>query len=205
MSHKAPYSGMNLLIVDDDATIRALVSRIAGSWSYETAESASAEDALQLLSKRKYNIVLTDIKMGKMDGIAFAEQVRQKMPSIAVVIMTGNPSPKTAKQSHELGAIYYMQKPIAMEELGDTLRIAASWNIGMLIDRAAKRFLALRKGHERDHENRLKAVKDSIRWLLATSGWCEHLRDFVYITQSENSPLFQELNKKFSADSVKPF
>lgn len=85
------------------------------------------------------------------------------MPSTAVVIMTGNPSPKTAKKSHDLGAIYYMQKPISMEELGDTLRIAASWNIGILIDRAAKRFLALRKGHERDQENRLKAVKDSVK------------------------------------------
>ncbi len=69
---------MNLLIVDDDTAIRTLVSRIAGSWSYDTAECASAKDALQLLTKRKYNIVLTDIKMGKMDGIAFAEQVRQK-------------------------------------------------------------------------------------------------------------------------------
>lgn len=205
MSHKAPYSGMNLLVVDDDASIRALVSRIAGSWAYDTDECASAEDALRQLEKRKYNIILSDIKMGRMDGIAFAEHVRQKMPSIAVVIMTGNPSPKTAKKSHDLGAIYYMQKPIAIEELGDTLRIAASWNIGMLVDRAARRFLALRKGHERDHENRLKAVKDSIRWLLTTSGWSEHLRDFVYITQSERSPLFQELNKKFSADSVKPF
>lgn len=43
------------------------------------------------------------------------------MPSIAVVIMTGNPSPKTAMQSHDLGTIYYMQKPIAKEQFGDTL------------------------------------------------------------------------------------
>lgn len=45
----------------------------------------------------------------------------------------------------------------------ETLCAAASWNIGMLIDRAAKRFLALCKGHDRDQENRLKAVKDSVK------------------------------------------
>lgn len=205
MPHKAPYSRLRLLIVDDDRSIRMLISRIASGWEYDVEESANAEDAMRRLGQQKFNIILTDIKMGKMDGITFAETVREKMPSTAVIIMTGNPSPKTARESQEMGAIYYMQKPIQMDELGDTLRIAAIWNIGMLVDRAGKRFLALRKGHERDQENRLKAIKDTIRRQIASPGWAEHLRDFVYAGTIESNPMFQELNQKFSADSIKPF
>ena len=205
MPHRAPHTSIRLLVVDDDRAIRTLISRIASTWEYEVEESPSAEDALARLDKKKYNIILSDIRMGGMDGIKFAEQVRERLPSIAVVIMTGNPTPKTAKQSQEMGAIYYMQKPIAMEELGETLKLAAAWNIGMLIDRAARRFLALRKGHERDQDTRTKAIKDTIRRLIATVGWIDHLRDFVYAGKVETSPLYQELNKKFSTDSVKPF
>ncbi len=205
MAYQAPHSGIRLLIVDDDRSIRALVRRIAEGWGYETEECPSAEDALKLLEQRKFNIILSDIRMGKLDGIAFAEIIREKMPSTAVAIMTGSPSVKTAQRSQNMGAIYYLQKPISTEELGDTLKIAASWNIGMLIDRASKRYLALRKGHERDLEKRLGAIKDTIRRILMGPGWVGHLRDFVYSSKSESNPLFEELNRRFSANSVKPF
>lgn len=205
MSHQAPHSGMKLLIVDDDRSIRTLVAKIAGGWEYETEECDSAESALLRLQKTRFNMVLTDIKMGKMDGITFAEKLRETMPSTAVVIMTGYPSPKTAKKSQDMGAIYYMQKPLDIDDLGNTLKIAAAWNIGMLTDRAAHRFLALRKGHERDKDNRLKAIKFAIKRLIAGPGWMDPLRDFVYAHSVESNALYAELKKKFSTDSVKPF
>ncbi len=205
MSHRAPQSEMKLLIVDDERAIRAMISQTAGIWGYETEECANAEQALERLAKTRFNIVLTDIRMGKMDGIAFAEKIRETMPSTAVVIMTGYPTAKTAQKSQAMGAIYYMQKPINNDELGDTLKLAASWNIGMLVDRATKRFLALRKGDARDKESRIKAIKNEIRHYMQIPGRMPILRDFVYLTSIENNGLFQELNGRFSTDSVKPF
>lgn len=196
---------MNLLIVDDDRSMRNMVARMASGWEYEVEESDNAEDALRRLETSRFSIILTDIRMGKMDGIELAERVRLKMPSTAVIIMTGFPSDKTAKKSQNMGAIYYMKKPIAMDELGGTLKIAAAWNIGMLVDRAAKRYLALRKGLERDQENRLKAIKFAIKRLLASPGWMAKLRDFVYAAKVEKNPLYLELSSRFSADSVNPF
>ncbi|MBS0616748.1 MAG: response regulator [Spirochaetes bacterium] len=205
MTHKAPYSGMKILIVDDDAAIRALISKIASGWSYEADECSSAEAALVRLEKLKYNIVLTDIRMGKMDGIAFAEKLRQSMPSTAVVVMTGAPSSKTAKQTQEMGAIYYLQKPLDLDTLGDTLRIAAVWNIGMLVDRGAQRFLSLRKGHERDRENRLKTIKATMKRLIVAPDWMAALRNLVYDNDVTANKLYRELNEKFSTDSINPF
>jgi len=205
MSFQAPHSNMKVLVVDDDRAIRSLVTRIASGWDYDTSEAPNAEEALAKLGKERFNIVLTDIKMGKMDGIAFAEKIRETMPSVAVVIMTGNPTPKTAQQSQDMGALYYLQKPLSTDQLGETLRIAAAWNMGMLTDRAARRFLALRKGNERDKENRLKAIKYAIKKLLLSTGWTGPLRDFVYAQNVESNPLFIELNGRFSADSIKNF
>jgi DNA-binding NtrC family response regulator len=205
MSHRAPQSEMKLLIVDDDRSIRSMVSQTATIWGYETEECASAEQALERLAKTRFNIVLTDIRMGKMDGIAFAERIRETLPSTAVVIMTGFPSAKTVQKSQAMGAIYYMQKPINNDELGDTLKLAASWNIGMLVDRATKRFLALRKGDDRDKEARMKAIKNEIRHYMQIPGRMPALRDFVYLTNFEDNALFQNLKGRFSTDSVKPF
>lgn len=205
MARITPHSSTRLLIVDDDRSIRMLITQIARNWGYETADCDSAESAIAALGKTKYNIVLTDIIMGKMDGIEFAEKIRAKMPSVAVIIMTGNPTPKTAKKSQEMGAIYYMQKPMDMENLGSTLAIAAAWNIGMLTDSAARRFLALKKGTERDRDSRTLAIKAHIKKLLTGPGWMEHLREFVHGREIEKNPLYAELNKAFSAGSFKNY
>jgi two-component system, cell cycle response regulator len=200
MQHHAPYSHTKLLIVDDDRAIRTLISKIAGSWQYETEECENAEAALTRFEEARYNIVLTDIKMGGMDGIAFAGKIREKMPSTAIIIMTGYPSSKTAQKSQDMGAIYYMQKPLDLNDLGGTLKIAAAWNISMLIDRAANRFLALAKENPQERADQLNAVKSAIKQMLAVPDGMNHLRNFVYAKSIETNPFNLELGKKFSTD-----
>lgn len=201
----APYSGLKLLIVDDEPNIRMLASHLAESWGYLTRDCSSAEIALHYLNQEVFNIVLTDIKMAKMDGLTFAEEIRKKTPSVAVVIMTGYASPQTAKKSQDIGAVYYLKKPINNDELADTLRIAAGWNISMLVDRGARRYLTLRKGHERDHDSRLTSIKTEIKRLLRSPGKATALRELVYDANVEKNLLLAELNAKFSTNAVKPF
>ena len=198
MSFKAPQSGIKLLIVDDDRALRAALSRMAQNWDYHVEESASAEDALRELEKSRFNIVLTDIRMDKMDGMTFAAKVRESMPSTAVIIMTGYPTAKTAQKSHEIGAIYHMQKPVGLNALGDTLKIAACWNIGMLMDRGARRFHALQTGTERDQSDLLKAIKAEVQNFLEVPDQMPALRDFVYAAHVEDNALFEFLKAKFA-------
>lgn len=205
MPLRAPISNLKLLIVDDDQSIRTLVSRLASGWGYDSDICESAESALEKLQHARYNIVLTDIKMGKMDGITFAEKVREELPSIAVVIMTGAPTTKTAKKSQNMGAIYYLQKPLDIDKLGQTLRISAAWNIGMLTDRAARRFMSLRKGTPSEIDASEKNIKFAIKKCIAGPHGVQNLRSFVYDRVIDKNPLLTELKDKFPASPNKPF
>lgn len=196
MPFTAKFSGLNLLIVDDDAATRALLARLANHWGYMTTQCASAEEAIESLRFQKANIVVTDIRMRKMNGLEFAQIIREKMPSIAVVMITGYPSEKTAQKSLELGATYYLQKPISADEFGETLRIATAWNIGMLADRGARRYQDI---FAQKQTANLDIVKEAIRRLLRAPGASGHLRDLVYSSNVGSNPLLLELQKRFSA------
>lgn len=205
MLHNAPFSGLKLMVVDDEYTIRSLVTRMAEVWGYIVQDCSSAEAAMVHLERERYNVILTDIRMAKMDGIAFAGQVRKQMPSVAIAIMTGYASPKTAKKSQDLGAIYYLKKPFSNEELSQTLKLAAHWNISMLLDKAARKFLKIKEAHERDTQSRISTVKLEIKSQLRYPGTAVALREFVYSANFERNSLYDHLKTKFSIDSVKPF
>lgn len=197
MSYAPKYKGTNLLIVDDDKAIRSLFSTLAATWSYESAECESAEDALTMLDRKTFNIVLSDIKMGKMNGIELAATVRRKRPTMAVIIMTGSPSPKTAEQAQDLGAIYYLQKPISMELLGDTLRIAASWNVNKLVSVAAQKFLTEVRNDPEDKKKLMPAVKHELHMMLAQSNAMEYMRALAKNQPAAQNILFDTLKTRF--------
>ncbi len=197
MSYGTKYKGTNLLVVDDDKAICSLIKTLAESWSYEAVQCENAEEALRHLERRTFNIVLTDIKMGKMNGIELGTTIRQKRPLTAVIIMTGNPSPKTVEQAQDLGAIYYLQKPISMELLGDTLRIAASWNINKLVSMAARKFLTEVRNDPEDKKNLLPSIKHELHIMLAQSNVMEHLRALAKNQPGAQNLLVAALKTKF--------
>ncbi len=197
MSYAAKYKGTNLLVVDDDKAIRSLINTLAASWSYEVVECKSAEEALLQLDRSTFNIVLTDIKMGRMNGIELATSIRQKRPMTAVIIMTGSPSSKTAEQAQDLGAIYYLQKPLTLELLGDTLRIASSWNINKLVSVAAKKFLAEEKNDPEDKNNLLPAIKHELLISLTVSNVMKDLRAFAKNQPTGKNSIMENLKMKF--------
>lgn len=204
MLHNAPFSGLKLMVVDDEYAIRSLVTRMAEVWGYIVQDCSSAETAMLYLERERFNIILTDIRMAKMDGIAFAEKVRERMPSVAIAMMTAYASPKTAKKSQDLGAIYYLKKPFTNEELSQTLRLAAHWNTSMLLDKAARKFLHLKQAQDRDQQARITAVKNEIKARLRYPGSAAAMRDFVYGGGDKNS-IYEHLCSKFSVDSVNRF
>lgn len=205
MVHNAPFSGLKLMVVDDEYNIRSLVVRMAEAWGYVVQDCSSAESALVYLEREQFNIILTDIRMAKMDGIAFAEKLRGRLPSVAIAIMTAYASPKTAKKSQDLGAVYYLKKPFTNEELSQTLKLAAHWNTSMLLDKAARKYLNLKQALDRDAQARLFAVKNEIKVRLRYPGTAVALREFVYSANVQNNHIFEHLNAKFSVDSVKHF
>ncbi len=114
----------SILIVDDDALFLAAVSRLLKKAGYNPVAVRNAKDAVQLLETQNFSLIVSDIKMPIMDGIDFLRRVRRYDLDIPVLLVTGDPSIKTASTAVELGAFRYLIKPVQARELTDCIRRA---------------------------------------------------------------------------------
>ncbi|MEH0019593.1 MAG: response regulator [Desulfobacter sp.] len=105
-----------ILVVDDASTMRLLVTRILENAGFETDTAENGEDALEVLNKSTFDIVITDISMPVMDGLALTEKVTRTL-STDVIIMTGKIDQYSYDQVITLGASDYIQKPFTPEEV----------------------------------------------------------------------------------------
>ncbi len=78
-----------ILVVDDDDTIRDVVSKMLCRLGFEVSSADSGETGLALFLKNKFDLVITDFSMSGMDGIHLADYVKEKSPATQVVLMTG--------------------------------------------------------------------------------------------------------------------
>jgi hypothetical protein len=103
-----------LLIVDDEAAqMRALCDTLALE-GYTTRGFSSAREALAAVKPGEFDLLLTDLMMPEMDGIALSNAVRERDPSIAVILMTGHGTIDTAVRAMKEGALDYILKPFKL-------------------------------------------------------------------------------------------
>lgn len=107
----------NILVVDDEQIVLRSCERILAPEGYVVDTAVSAKDALILLDKNLYDLIVTDIKMPEMDGIEFMRQVRAKNPDINIVVITGYPSQESIKEALSLRIIDYLPKPFSPSHL----------------------------------------------------------------------------------------
>jgi len=109
-----------ILIVDDDQDL--LLMSKEGLEKYASVFSVlTAEDGIMAVEKLRHNqisLVLTDLKMPRMDGFGLLAHIVQEYPDIAVIVMTGYGTPELRNRAGKNGAIGYIQKPFAIEALG---------------------------------------------------------------------------------------
>ncbi|MCR5085003.1 MAG: sigma-54 dependent transcriptional regulator [Succinivibrionaceae bacterium] len=110
-------SQSQILVVDDDAELReAIVDTLMVS-GYSCQEAPSGEDAMLTLSRRKIDMVITDVQMGGMDGHTLLAQIHDKYPQVPVLLMTAYANINGAVKAMRDGAIDYLSKPFAPEVL----------------------------------------------------------------------------------------
>jgi len=114
-----------VLLVDDDLDICREYARALrrSGLSVETAQSAS--DGLQLLALNSFDVVLSDISMPSMSGVAFLRAVREQNLDLPVILMTGSPSVDTAIRAVDYGATKYLTKPVDPNVLIEAVRRAS--------------------------------------------------------------------------------
>ncbi len=113
-----------ILIVDDEPSIRITCREflIAEGFAVETAENA--DDALDMMKRGRFDVVVSDIVMHGLTGIELLKKVRAIDPLMQVIIITGEPSLQTATEAVRAGAVDYLIKPVTKEMLLKTVRQA---------------------------------------------------------------------------------
>ncbi len=113
-----------VMVVDDDAETLALLREIVAKEGFEVETAEDAETALRRLEQWQPELVITDIHMPGMDGLALLAAVREKEPDIPVVLLTAYGSLKTAVDAIKAGAFDYLSKPFVVEDIRLVVRRA---------------------------------------------------------------------------------
>jgi PAS domain S-box-containing protein len=104
-----------ILIVDDEQSIRDSLSFFLQEGGYQTATAEDVAHAEALLQRQSFDVVVTDILLPGISGVALLEHLRAQVPDALVLMMTGNPSLDTAVAAVRAGAYDYLSKPITKE------------------------------------------------------------------------------------------
>jgi len=115
---------MNLLIVDDDDTLRLLLGRELGRAGHRVTLAETAGKALACVAESEPDVVLLDLSLPDRPGIDVLRTLRAERPTIEIVVLTAHGSIDTALGAMKLGAFDYLQKPCNLEELEITLQSA---------------------------------------------------------------------------------
>jgi signal transduction histidine kinase len=107
----------SILVVDDEPSILLTLGEILRRDSYAVSCAGSGQEALAAIAACQFDLMLTDLKMNDVDGMAVVAEVRKRSPGTVALVMTGYGSIDTALQSLRLGAYDYLLKPVEVEEL----------------------------------------------------------------------------------------
>lgn len=106
-----------ILLVDDDQDVLDGLKKILTQDGYTVSTASSGYEALNLLSKRGFDIIITDMKLPGMGGLSLIQEIRKKNEPVAIVVITAYSSVKTAVDAIKCGADDYLTKPLNVEEL----------------------------------------------------------------------------------------
>lgn len=119
-----PMGNEAILVVDDEETVRTVIQRCLEHLGYEVEVAVSGEEAIQLYRKnaRKYRLVILDMLMPQMPGDEVFFRLQEIDPSIPVLIASGYASDDRSSRVLRAGAVGFLQKPFAVEELAGEVR-----------------------------------------------------------------------------------
>jgi len=101
-----------ILIVDDEEGIRSFIGEVLEDEGHEVTLAAHGERALELLAKASFHLMLTDLKMPRVDGMTLLRRARAEHPEMEVIVLTAHGTVEGAVEAMKLGAYDYLQKPL---------------------------------------------------------------------------------------------
>jgi len=117
-----------ILIIDDDESIRTVLGYMLEEAGHDVDRAENAEAGLAAVSGHRPDLVLSDIKMPGMDGIALLAEIKAREPAIPVIMLTAYGTVETAVEAMKRGAADYLTKPVGRDELRVTVDKALAFH-----------------------------------------------------------------------------
>jgi DNA-binding NtrC family response regulator len=114
-----------LLVVDDEAIALRNLERVFSKEGYQVSTASNGQNALRLLRQQSFDLVLTDLKMEKVDGMQVLKRCKELDPDVEVILITGYAAVDTAIEAMKQGAYHYLAKPFKLDEVRKTVAEAA--------------------------------------------------------------------------------
>ena len=113
-----------VLVVDDEPIVRESIRDWLKDAGYQVVTAETGEAALELVKKQDFSVVILDVRLPGRTGISILREVKALKPQLKSIIITAYPATELAEEAKELGAIDYLIKPIAPDDLERLIREA---------------------------------------------------------------------------------
>jgi DNA-binding NtrC family response regulator len=120
-----PMLKPRILLVDDEERFRANLQKMLGAKGLPVMAKSSGAEALEELQLQPYDVILLDIRMPGMDGLATLAEIKKIAPGVEVIILSGHASMDAAMEINRLGGYDYLMKPCPLDEI--LLKIDAAY------------------------------------------------------------------------------
>ena len=110
-------SGVTVVVIDDDLSVRRSLARLLASAGYEVIVCSSAEEFLAMPSVPRPACVMTDVRMPGMSGLDLLDVLRTRRPSLPIILFSGDADPGAYAHARAAGAVSFLMKPFASEDL----------------------------------------------------------------------------------------
>jgi len=165
----------HILVVDDEKNYRTILAQLLEGQGYRVSVAENPFAALELLGRESVSLILSDLRMPRMDGMAFLQQVREDVGEVPFVILTAFATVETALAAMKAGAFDYLLKPFNNEEILQTVDKALAYA------RLQKENAALRRQLEQGREREILGESPAIRRLLLDVGRVAPARTSVLV------------------------
>lgn len=115
--------GARILVVDDDPAMRQVLTKVLMHAQYDVEEASNSAEAIDRLSERRFDLLLSDIRMVPIDGLALASMARTIEPALKILLVTAYGERADARDARAAGADGYLSKPFRMRQLLTTVRM----------------------------------------------------------------------------------
>src|SRR5947209_5987178 len=112
-----PGEGLKVLVIDDHRQHAETLAEVLERDGYECVVAGSGQEGAARIEQDEFDVILTDLKMADLDGLAILRKARVKAPDAEVIMITGFGDVKTAVEAIKQGAANYLAKPVDMAEL----------------------------------------------------------------------------------------